>query len=72
MHHRAIGHVFGTTGWLPDLIRIAALVLFGTLAATTSRKVHLTCAVSYLLLLVWFVILYSPRLSAVRLLPSGA
>jgi hypothetical protein len=59
-------------GLLPDLIRVACLVLYGALAATTSHRTHLLGAVAYLLLLVWFVVLYSPRLSDVQVLSPGS
>ena len=63
-------------GWLslgvvPDLIRVAALIVFGALAVTTSRRIHLAGAVAYLLLLIWFVMLYSGRLSDIEVLLLG-
>ena len=58
-------------GILVDLIRLAALIVFGLLAVTTSRRVHLTGAVAYLLLLVWFIVKYSGRLSDIEVLMLG-
>jgi hypothetical protein len=50
-------------GWGPNLVRVSSLALFGALAASTSRRFHLAGSIIYLLLLIWFVVRYTPSLS---------
>jgi len=52
-------------GWGPNLFRIGQLALLGVLAVTSSRRFHHLGAIAYLLVLIWFVVLYSPSLSNV-------